>query len=64
MTPREERQQLIMQIYHDIGFLRTKYRSYMPLEATRALDNLTKLCASLVEAVRRLEDQRYGRKAG
>ena len=63
MTPREERQQLIMQIYHDIAFLRTKYRSYMPLEATRALDNLTKLCASLVDAVSESERQ-HGRKTG
>lgn len=55
MTPQEERQQLIVQVYHDIGYLQTKYRSYLPLEATRAIENLTKLCASLVDAVSELE---------
>ena len=63
MTPREERQQLITQIYHDIGFLQTKYRSYMPPEATRALENLAKLCASLVDAVSKLERE-HGSKTG
>ena len=63
MTPQEERQQLIMQIYHDTGCLQAKYRSYMPPEATRALENLAKLCASLVDAVSKLERER-GSKAG